>query len=94
MKNSDFIGTKKGDSVLEVIMPKLGVTMEEGRIIRWFKKEGDYINEEEVLFELETDKVTQEVESPVAGYLKKIIINEQDDDETVPVNTVVAIIEE
>ena len=79
---------------MEVILPKLGVTMEEGRIRRWFKKEGDYVNEGDALFELETDKVTQEVESSVAGYLKIILIKEQDDDETVPVNTVVAIIEE
>lgn len=78
---------------MEVILPKLGVTMSEGRIVRWLKSEGDYVNQGDALFEIETDKVTQEVEAPVAGYLKKIIVGEQSDDEdAVPVNTVVAII--
>lgn len=78
---------------MEVILPKLGVTMSEGRIVKWLKQEGDYVHVGEVLFEIETDKITQEIEAPVEGYLKSILVREQDDDETVPVNTVVAIIE-
>lgn len=73
----------------EVILPKLGVTMTEGRIDSWLKKEGEYVNEGEALYEIETDKAVQEVESPVSGYLKKIIAG---DDVTLTVNTVIAII--
>ncbi len=47
----------------EVIMPKLGMTMEKGLIERWLKKEGDYVEKGEPLLEVMTDKVTIEVES-------------------------------
>lgn len=78
---------------MEIILPKLGVTMNEGRIVKWLKKEGDYVRAGEILFEIETDKTTQEVEAPADGYLKTILVSAQDDSETIPVNTVVAIIE-
>ena len=50
-----------------VIMPKMGDGMEEGTLLRWLKNVGDQINVGDVLAEVETDKVTVEVESPVAG---------------------------
>jgi len=75
--------------VIEVIMPKLGLTMEEGTIVRWLKAEGDRVEKEEILFEVQTDKVVMEVESPGSGILGKILVGE---DETVPVVTVVAYI--
>lgn len=79
---------------MEVIMPKLGVTMTEGRIVKWLKAEGDYVKAGETLFEIETDKSTVEVESPATGYVKKILIKEQNNEENaVPVNTILAIIE-
>ncbi|HEY59973.1 MAG TPA: 2-oxo acid dehydrogenase subunit E2 [Anaerolineae bacterium] len=57
---------------VEVIMPKLGLTMEEGTVIRWLKKAGEKVQEGEVLVEIETDKVVQEVEAPATGVLTKI----------------------
>jgi pyruvate/2-oxoglutarate dehydrogenase complex dihydrolipoamide acyltransferase (E2) component len=75
----------------EVIMPKLGLTMETGRIEKWHKKEGDRVGKGEVLFEVMTDKVTIEVESYDSGTLLKILRAEGDD---VPVTEVVAYIGE
>lgn len=77
--------------LVEVILPKLGVTMSEGRIVKWLKNEGEYVKQGEPLVEIETDKVTQEVESPVEGHLKEIIGRE---DMTLEVNSVIALIDE
>ena len=60
----------------EVIMPKLGLTMETGTIEKWHKKEGDKVEEGEILFEVMTDKVSLEVESYHAGILRKVLRNE------------------
>jgi len=75
----------------EVIMPKLGLTMESGKIEKWHKKEGDKVKAGEVLFEVMTDKVTIEVESYNSGILRKILRVEGED---VPVTEVVAYIGE
>ncbi len=75
----------------EVIMPKLGITMESGRIEKWHKKEGDRVEKGEVLFEVMTDKVTIEVESYQSGILKKIVKAEG---EEIPVTGVIAYIGE
>jgi len=73
----------------EVIMPKLGQTMEEGTIVEWLKQEGDPVKRGEVLFTTESDKATLEVESPARGFLRKILVTAG---HTVPVLTVVALI--
>src|SRR4030042_1540121 len=75
----------------EVIMPKLGLTMESGKIEKWQKKEGDKVEAGEVLFEVMTDKVTIEVESYNSGILRKILRAEGED---VPVTEVIAYIGE
>jgi len=75
----------------EVILPKLGLTMESGKIEKWHKKEGDKVKAGEVLFEVMTDKVTIEVESYDSGILRKILRAEG---EEVPVTEVVAYIGE
>jgi len=75
------------DMPVEIVMPKLGLTMTEGFIAEWKKKEGDLVKKGEVLFVLETEKVTYEVESPEDGILGKILVKE---DETVPVGALVA----
>lgn len=75
----------------EVIMPKLGFTMEEGTINCWFKKPGDRVTKGEALFEVTTDKANMEVEAPESGILLKILSQEG---ETVPVTNVVALIGE
>ncbi len=76
-------------SVTPVILPKLGLTMDEGTLVAWLKKEGDRIEAGEILFEVETDKATMEVESPVAGYVRKLLVVVG---ETVPVTQVIALI--
>ena len=58
----------------KVLMPKMGDTMEEGKILNWIKKEGDTINKGDAIAEVETDKVNIEVESFVSGVLRKILI--------------------
>ncbi|NPV03877.1 MAG: 2-oxo acid dehydrogenase subunit E2 [Syntrophaceae bacterium] len=72
---------------VEIVMPKLGLTMTEGLIVEWKKKEGDPVKKGDILFVLETEKVTYEVEAPEDGTLGKILVMEQ---ETVPVGAVVA----
>lgn len=59
-----------------MVMPKLGLTMTEGTITDWLKKEGDTIDMGETILEIETDKITKEFESPVAGTLRKILVAE------------------
>lgn len=75
----------------EITMPKLSDTMEEGTLLKWFKKEGDYIQKGETLFEVETDKAVMEVESFVSGILSQIFVQEG---EKVPVGTPIAMIGE
>jgi len=70
-------------------MPKLGLTMEEGTIIRWLKGEGEKVEKGEPLFEVQTDKVVMEVEAPASGTLGKILTPEG---ETVPVVQVIGYI--
>ena len=61
---------------IEIKMPKLGDKMESGVICAWLKKEGEEVEEGECLFEVETDKVVNEVEAVEAGILKKILFEE------------------
>ncbi|WP_419787137.1 2-oxo acid dehydrogenase subunit E2 [Pseudodesulfovibrio sp.] len=62
----------------QVIMPKWGLTMKEGKVVRWLKGEGDTVTAGEPLFEVETDKITNSVESPASGVLAQIIVPEGD----------------
>ena len=57
-------------------MPKLSDTMEEGGVSEWFKKEGEFVEEGELLLAIETDKATMEYASPEEGTLLKILVNE------------------
>jgi pyruvate dehydrogenase E2 component (dihydrolipoamide acetyltransferase) len=72
----------------KVILPRLGQGMESGTIVRWLKSEGEPVEKGEPLFELDTDKVTQEVEAEAAGVLLKIAVPEGE----VPVGQTVAFI--
>jgi pyruvate dehydrogenase E2 component (dihydrolipoamide acetyltransferase) len=72
----------------EVKLPRLGQGMESGTIVRWLKSEGDAVAKGEPLYELDTDKVTQEVEADSEGVLLKIVV----EDGEVDVGTTVAII--
>src|SRR5665648_715426 len=59
-----------------VIMPKLGFNMDKGTLLKWRKKEGDFIEEQEVLFEIETDKTVMGVEAQTSVTLRKILVTE------------------
>lgn len=56
----------------EVVVPRLGLTMEEGRIIEWYKQDGEYVEAGEPLFSVETDKAVQDVEAPVSGIVYRV----------------------
>ena len=73
----------------DIIMPKMGESIEEATITNWFVKEGDTVEEDDVLLEIATDKVDSEIPSPVAGVVKKIFFKQ---DEVVAVGTVIAVI--
>src|ERR1700737_55871 len=68
-------------------MPMLGLTMEEGTVAEWLKQEGDTVKKDEPLLTVEMDKGTQEVPSPVAGVLRRIVVQAGT---TVPVKTLIA----
>lgn len=77
-------------SRFEIKMPKLGESITEGTILSWSVKVGDTVQEDQVLFEVNTAKVSAEIPSPVAGKVVEILYKEGD---TVPVGTVVAVID-
>src|SRR5256885_16095422 len=72
-------------------MPRLGESVAEGTIGSWIKQEGEIVEKDEALAEIITDKITAELPSPFAGRLTKILVKA---DETVPVGTDIALIEE
>ncbi|KPJ22775.1 dihydrolipoamide acetyltransferase [Streptococcus phocae] len=71
---------------VEIIMPKLGVDMQEGEIIEWKKQEGDTVNEGDILLEIMSDKTNMELEAEDSGILLKIVRQAGD---TVPVTEVI-----
>ena len=71
----------------EITMPKLSDTMEEGRVLRWLKREGDRVERGEPIAEVETDKAEMEMEAFDAGVLLAITVNEG---ETATVGDVIA----
>lgn len=81
------ISNKVDGNVIEIAMPKMGESVMEGTIIKWYKKVGDAIKKDETIFEISTDKVDTEIPSPEAGTLVEILVGEQ---ETVEVGTIVA----
>ncbi|MCG6187772.1 dihydrolipoamide acetyltransferase family protein [Maribellus maritimus] len=76
-------------SKFNIIMPKLGESIQEGTITKWFVKEGDTVEEDDMLFEVATDKVDSEIPSPVDGIIEKILFPE---DSLVPVGEVLAVV--
>jgi pyruvate dehydrogenase E2 component (dihydrolipoamide acetyltransferase) len=74
---------------IEVILPKWGLTMEEGMVSEWRKQEGDTVAEDEIIADVETDKITNELPAPGSGIVAKILV---DAGETVEVGTVLALI--
>lgn len=76
---------------VKVLMPKLGLTMTEGKIVRWIKQEGEPIKKGEPLLEVMTEKIVTEVESPGSGILVKILHFK---DAVVPITEIIALIAE
>jgi pyruvate dehydrogenase E2 component (dihydrolipoamide acetyltransferase) len=76
---------------IELQMPKIGLTMTEGKVVEWRKRVGERVEKGEVVFVFETEKTTYDVESPSAGLLARILVEE---DETAPVGAVVGLIAE
>lgn len=75
---------------VDILMPALSPTMEEGKLSKWLKKEGDKVTSGDVLAEIETDKATMEVEAVDEGTIGKILVAEGTDN--VKVNTVIAVL--
>ena len=73
-----------------MVMPKMGESIMEGTILKWLKKEGDSINEDESVLEVATDKVDTEIPSTCSGTISQILVNEGD---IVKVGSPIAIIE-
>jgi len=73
----------------EVIMPKMGESVQEATIVKWFKKVNDMVEEEDAIVEIATDKVDTEIPSPVDGKIIKLLYNEGD---VVPVGKPIAVI--
>jgi pyruvate dehydrogenase E2 component (dihydrolipoamide acetyltransferase) len=74
---------------VEFVMPRMGLTMEEGAVVKWHKQVGEQVKKGELLLEIETDKVTTEVESNADGILGKILVAEG---VSVPIGTPIAYI--
>lgn len=74
-----------------IVVPELGESITEATVAQWLKKEGDHVEQDEPILELETDKVTLEVNAPASGKLEKISVQE---DETVEVGAVIGSIAE
>lgn len=77
-------------AIFNIVMPKLGESVQEATITKWFKKVGDVIEEEDVLLEIATDKVDSEIPSPVDGVITKILFEES---AVVPVGEVIAVVD-
>jgi 2-oxoisovalerate dehydrogenase E2 component (dihydrolipoyl transacylase) len=75
---------------MEIIMPSLGETVDEGKVVKWLKKVGDEIKEGDILCEVETDKTAAEIPSTVNGKLTEIIAQEGD---SIPVGGKIATVE-
>lgn len=79
------IVTDDKESLIDIPMPKMGESVMDGTIIRWYKKIGESVKKDETIFEISTDKVDTEVPAPAEGVLTEILVNEQ---ETVEVGTI------
>jgi len=74
---------------MKILMPQLGETVTEGTVTAWYKKPGDEVEKDDLLVDVETDKVATEIPSPASGVLSRILVPEG---ETVDVGTVLAVI--
>jgi dihydrolipoamide dehydrogenase len=59
---------------MKMVMPKMGMTMEEGTIVEWKKKDGEYVEKGEIILEIMTNKVNIDVEAPSSGYIRALMM--------------------
>ena len=71
---------------MDIVMPKMGESVNEGTIIKWHKKVGDTVKRDEIIFEISTDKVDTEIPAAESGIISEILVKEG---ETVEVGTIV-----
>ena len=77
------------NTIVDVVMPQMGVSVSEGTVTKWLKREGEAIAPDEPLLEISTDKVDTEIPSPGSGVVQQILVQEG---ETVAVGTRIAVI--
>jgi pyruvate dehydrogenase E2 component (dihydrolipoamide acetyltransferase) len=77
-------------TLVDVVMPQMGVSVSEGTITRWAKSVGETVEADETIVEISTDKVDTEVPAPATGVVKELLAEEG---ETVDVNTRIAVID-
>jgi len=75
MENKD-LSSASNDELIDVIVPHQGLTVSEGKIVRWLKQVGATVVQGEVIAEVETDKAVSEIESPVNGVVEEICVQE------------------
>jgi len=75
---------------MDIILPNIGETVDEGKVIKWLKQVGDQVADGDVVCEVETDKSTMDVPTTIAGTIKEIKVKEG---EIVPVGSILAIVE-
>src|SRR3990172_6953425 len=77
-------------SIIDIVMPQMGESINEGTVIKWLKKEGERVEKDELLLEISTDKVDSEIPSPQSGVISKLLAKEGD---MVKVGSVIAKLE-
>jgi 2-oxoglutarate dehydrogenase E2 component (dihydrolipoamide succinyltransferase) len=87
MSSTQLTTNKKIMAIVDLVMPKLGESIMEATLLKWFKQPGDTVNMDETVLEIATDKVDSEVPSTVAGTIEEILFNVND---VVPIGTVIA----
>jgi len=86
---SDAVSNKEYAMAVEILLPRIGFSMQEGQVAEWLAKDGDQVTEGQPLFALEADKSTNEVEAPATGTLRIVAAT----GETYEVGTVLGYIE-
>ena len=75
-KQDNKISIDRKETTMDIIVPTLGESIVEATVSKWLKQEGDYVDVDEPIVELETDKVTLEVPANISGLIEKVIISE------------------
>src|SRR5205814_10522091 len=77
-------------AIVDLVMPKLGESIMEATVLKWYKKPGDTVKQDETVLDIATDKVDSEVPSTAAGTITELLFKEND---VVPISSVIARIE-